>query len=77
MRAQGKSLGRQLAKLFAKDLIRLCDGASSAGAKVWFLGRDCDVFAVAFEKKFSNVRYITGLNRENSRKLQHRKMLSR
>lgn len=77
MFAQGKSLGRQLSKHFAQDLVCLCGDAHSVSARVWFLGRDCDVFAYPFSKKFQNVRYITGLNRENSRKLQHRRLLAK
>lgn len=77
MNSQGYSLGKQLAKHFAQDIVNLCENAKAVGVKIWFLGRDCDVFAEAFKSRYDNVRYIAGLNRENSRKLQHRKMLVR
>jgi hypothetical protein len=75
MKNQGYSLGKQLALYFAKDLQSLCKIAGITSNSVWFLGRDCDVFHGAFVKRFDNAKYLSGLNRENSRKLQHRKKL--
>lgn len=68
---QGRSLGRQLS-VFVPPLVELIRGVEG---RVWFLGRDCDVFAEAFRLFFPNVRYLVGLNRDNARKLQHRRRL--
>jgi hypothetical protein len=76
MNNQGYSLGKQLC-IFVPAITDLCDSADKTGSKVWFLGRDCDVFFEAYKSEFGNVRYITGLNRENAKKLQHRRQLSK
>jgi len=73
MYKQGRSLGNQL-KIFVPAIVALCKDAQDAGTKVWFLGRDCDVFYEAFRSRY-NVGYITGLNRENAKRLQHRRKL--
>lgn len=76
MKNQGYSLGKQL-RVFVPALTALCKQADDAGAQIWFLGRDCDVFFEAYKSHFKNVRYITGLNRENAKKLQHRRQLAK
>jgi hypothetical protein len=68
MKKQGYSLGKQLS-VFMPDLIGL---AKEYPDRVWFMGRDMDVFYVALYEMGLNVRYITGLNRDNARKLAHR-----
>lgn len=72
MYAQGKSLGRQL-KSVIPSLKGIIDNNPSH--KVWFMGRDCDVFFLALKDE-CKVGYITGLNRDNARKLAHRGKLS-
>lgn len=78
MYKQGCSLGSQLA-IFMPELSGIIDDARTTRRKVWFLGRDCDVFYGAFASmgnrnpgKQSDIGYISGLNRENARKLAHR-----
>jgi len=73
MKAQGRSLGRQLA-IWMPDLARI---AKENPGRVWFMGRDMDVFYVALHESGFDVRYIAGLNRENARKLAHRGKLER
>ena len=68
MYAQGKSLGKQLG-IWANDLEKIV--AQNPG-RVWFMGRDMDVFYVAFCETGYDVKYLVGLNRDNARKLAHR-----
>lgn len=68
MNKQGYSLGKQLA-VFVPDLVQI---AKENPGRVWFMGRDMDVFYVALSESGLDVKYITGLNRDNARKLAHR-----
>jgi len=73
MKAQGYSLGKQLA-IWMPDLVRI---AKNNPGRVWFMGRDMDVFYSALAELGLQVRYIAGLNRDNARKLAHRGKLER
>jgi hypothetical protein len=74
---QGASLGRQLGA-FVPALVELCRKADAEGRRVWFLGRDCDVFAEALRRAgFAAARYLSGLNRENAAHLGRRRRLGR
>ena len=68
MNKQGYSLGKQLA-IWTPDLVQI---AKENPGRVWFMGRDMDVFYVALSGLGLDVKYITGLNRDNARKLAHR-----
>lgn len=68
MRNQGYSLGKQLARWIPA----LASLATANPGRVWFMGRDMDVFFVALYQAGFDVKYITGLNRDNARKLAHR-----
>lgn len=71
MYKQGLSLGRQLSRWTpAINAIVIADEKR----RVWFMGRDCDVLHGAYAH-VPNVGYITGLNRDNARKLHHRRKL--
>lgn len=70
MKRFARSLAAELFREFGGELV---DYIAAAEGRVWFLGRDCDVFAAALRQIFpGKVRYLTGLNRENAAKLQHR-----
>lgn len=71
MYAQGRSLGRQLSRWMPA----LAELANQAPGRVWFMGRDCDVFFQALSESGRNVGYITGLNRDNARRLASRKKM--
>lgn len=62
MYQQGYSLGKQL-RVFMPAIAKILDKYQDR--KVWFLGRDMDVFYGAFKRLgYSNIRYLVGLNRE-------------
>jgi hypothetical protein len=65
---QGYSLGKQLA-IWMPDLAQI---AKENPGRVWFMGRDMDVFYIALAERGLKVRYIAGLNRDNASKLAHR-----
>ena len=75
MYKQGRSLGRQVSRYVKPNLDRIIARAGDSGVNVWFLGRDCMALFSAYKKVAPNVRYLQGLNRECSRKLQHRSVL--
>lgn len=73
MKRFAKKLAAELFKEFGGELL---SSVAAAEGRVWFLGRDCDVFAAALRQFFpEKVRYLTGLNRKNAAKLQHRHKL--
>ena len=71
MNAQGKSLGKQLS-IWMPSLVKI---AKENPGKVWFMGRDMDVFYHAIAGMGYEVRYMTGLNRDNAGKLHRRNKL--
>lgn len=73
MYAQGRSLGRQLS-IWMPALKKL---ASQNPGRVWLMGRDCDVFHQALIEAGCKVGYITGLNRDNARRLASRRKIER
>lgn len=75
VRKQGYSLGKQLS-IWVPALRHLLDRAHAEGKTVWFLGRDCDVFAACFRDHPAS-RYLVGLNRDNAGKLHRRMKMSK